>query len=395
MAVKLIKEEFNWLDVSNIKIENRLAVGGGEDSPRELIARSEDEAFIRQFVIDRHGAKYGAQRAYCWAEKGVWINALIDIGVLQQGIWIKKEIKENDKLVPDIVCPDPEKDQVDDYMAVFGYGEHFYRYLESLVYKEDWEIDLWIIENVQKSIINAKRADVLGMIYKDLAKMNIAALGPKDGFYVNAKAEVFVDCIKNVDFEHQEKVGISIESDAKLKFYKNQGVIQTDDKMEEKFTHPDGDVRSYAINPTLILNVSGGSKELKDGRDGESGPIVYKEEQIYTRQEVDIEIDFSGFTYVDGCNKELAIAILAAFVFVEAEVAYYNEETGAMRGYSSEFVVKATTEKNIIRIGDEVRSLVEKLLPKYEGELNKKRIQICEIGFIADVSWNTRLDDEN
>ena len=116
MALMLKSEMFEVFDVSEIKVEGKLAF---ERSDETIIPRNEDEAFIREFIAERGYGMIGSNKICQWPNLKDWIFIVWGVHEMQRQYWVRSEFLNGKIEPPDCMEPDQEKDQVTENESYF------------------------------------------------------------------------------------------------------------------------------------------------------------------------------------------------------------------------------------------------------------------------------------
>jgi hypothetical protein len=90
--------------------------------------------------------------------------------------------------------------------------------------------------------------------------------------------------------------------------------------------------------------------------------------------------------------------MISAAVEVYIEVTYRSlDDKNESETKRKQLIVKTEVEGRKQKIGSTVRNIVKECLPKSKkgGEMTYLKVQIGQIGWIADIEWNTRIEEND
>lgn len=396
MSLVLKSENFKIFDVSGIKVEGRLAF---EKNANNLVPRNEDEAFIKEFIRERGGSKIGGKKIKLWGSSEDWNSILWDIDSMHRYGWVKVEILKGKEELPDIVRPDPEKDQVDENYSYFTGYYSIERYIEDTVYKNkiDEHDEVWELPPMKDKTENKsgriKKLEEFAAIYKDFSKMRGLWLQPKNKLKLSFSCSLRFDDIKD-DSEYEQSVEkISAETTHSTEGYMEDGSLTLYDSPEVKYEDANGNERTHCFAGTIIyLEEHSYEKRIKDGKDSD-GRLKYKEVNTERRVAVDIEMDATDMKFLTDDGEELEWELKAAIFMATLEVRHHDFESN--KGYTSrkDFIVKADVQGMKIKVGENFRNKIMSEIPAMGGSRTRLSIQVFTFAWMGDIKWNMQIDD--
>lgn len=402
MALILESEKFEIFDVSEIKVEKKLAFERNEES---VIPRNEDEAFIREFIRERGGAKIGSDKICQWPSLTDWIRIVWGVYHLQGAYWIKTELLKGRSSPPDYVEPDPERDQVTEDESYFMTYAPIERYVEETCYKcasgekdGDWKFSNPVKENCL-SLSGVKRIDDFIDIYTDFSKMNGRWTGPREGCNISVSATAEFDDIKDDDDDKQSVKSITAEAS-----YNGTATIEDDGDMYPNgdiiatYQNANGNERTMNFTHSLIWYETLKEKRIKDGKEeDENGGVKQKYRTVRIKDKRTTDVELWTETQYDAGNGNLRDwKMISAAVNVVISVVYQSfSDVSAYERKTKELVVKTKVDGRKQIIGDYVRNIVKEHLPtsKKGGQMTELRVTIGQIGWMADIEWNNRISE--
>ena len=404
MALILESEKFEILDVSEIKVEKKLAFERNEES---VIPRNEDEAFIREFIRERGGAKIGSDKICQWPSLTDWISIVRGVYDQQRSYWVRMEILKGKSSPPDYIEPDPERDQVTEDESYFMTFAPIERYVEETCYKlaskeqnYDWKASNPVKENCL-SLSGVKRIDDFIDIYTDFSKMNGLWISPTKGCNISMSATAEFDDIKDDDDDTQSVKSITAEASYNgTATIENDGTICPNGDLRATYKDANGNERTMSLSNTMIWYETLEEKQIKDGKEkNENGGVKqkYKTVRIKDKRTMDVEL-WSDKPYDAGHGIEREWKMISAAVEVYIDVTYKSlDDKNESETKRKQLIVKTEVDGRKQKIGSIVRNIVKECLPKSKkgGEMTSLKVKIGQIGWIADIEWNTRIEEDD
>ena len=403
MALMLKSEKFEIFDVSEIEVKGKLAF---ERSDETIIPRNEDEAFIREFIAERGYGKIGSVKICQWPNLKDWIFIVWGVHEMQRQYWVRSEFLNGKIEPPDCIEPDREKDQVTENESYF-IGLPTERYAEETCYKRasSEQNDGWMSSNPNLenclSLSGVKRIDDFIDIYTDFSKMNGCWIGPRESCGISVAATEQFDDIKDEDDYTQsvEKIEVKASYDGTATI-DSDGDIHANADVRAEYTDANGNERTMSFSEGLIWMETLREKQIKDGKEeGENGAVKqkYKTVRMSRKRTVDLEL-WSDAKFEGSEGNERKWRMVSGIVVIYITVVYRSvSDTSETEEKRKQLVVKTKTEGGKQIIGDDVREIVKANLPKPKngGEMTRLTVNVGEVGWMADIEWNTRIEDDN
>lgn len=393
MSLSLTKENFTIFDVSGIKVEKRLAF---EKNANNLVPRNEDEAFIKEFIRERDGARIGPKKIMLWGARSDWNQILWEIEVLHHLGWVKDEILKGHEDLPDIVEPDHEKDQVEGNESWFSGFYSLDRYIEKTVYDTDNQDGAWELPSMSAKEENLsgriKKLDEFAAIYEDFSKMNGLWVSPIKGLNLSLSCDAVLGIIKDEDKDTQSIKSVNVSLEHSTGAVIEGGSLTLNNEAKINYTDPNGKEQTYTFSDNCIWEKIHNRVKIKNGRD-DKGNLKYQEVDRKSEIKVDIEMDATGSMYETKEGEKLEWDLKAAIFMAEIDVTYHDYDTNKGSAARMQFIVKADVEGKKIIAGENIRKKLEGKIPMLVGTMTKMSVRLYTFAWLADIKWNMRIDD--
>lgn len=391
MSLTVTSENFKIFDVSGITVEKKLAF---TKEAGNLVPRNEDEAFIKEFIRERGGAKIGGKKIIHWGSAEEWREILWGIDDLHRRGWIKDDILKGREELPDIIEPDPEKDQVEGNNSYFKGYYSVDRYVDNTVYKE--HDDAWEMQSMSNRTDNfsarVKKLDEFIAIYKDLSKMNGLWVQPVNGLEITMSCKAKLDDIRDDDRYSQSVQTVNVALNHSTAAHMKEGSLTLDSRAAVEYADANGDNQIYIFSDNCIWRVRNRyGVEIKDGKD-EDGALMYKKVDMNEEIKVDIEMNSEG-TYNTIEDEKLGWELKAAIFLVEITVNYHDYANNKSSMAIKQFIVKADVNAKKVIAGDNIRQKLEGKIPKLDGVMTSMVMNLHTVAWMGDIEWNMRIDD--
>lgn len=395
MSLVLKEENFKIFDVSGIKVKKKLAF---EKNEKNLVARNEDEAFIKEFIRERDGAKIGPQKIMLWGSALDWSRILWEIDTLHRCGWVKNDILKGREVLPDIVKPDPIKDQVEDDATHFSGFYSLDRYIEKTVYETTKHDEAWELPSMGTRTGNLsgriKKLDEFTAIYRDFSKMNGMWLQPKEGLKLSMSCSARLDDIKDDDEYNQSVDTISISLEHSTDATVDQGSLTIENPAKTEYKDANENIKTYQFSETCIWKKENHYQvKIKDGKDSE-GTLKYKEVKTESEIVVDVKMDTTNMMYETIEGEELQWDLKAAIFMVHVDVMYHDYETGKGSTAYREFIVKADVQDKNVIAGESIRNKLRGEIPELKGKMTSMQMHLSVFGWLGDIKWNMKIEEE-
>ena len=399
MGLILESEKFEIFDVSNVKVEEKLAL---ERKAENLVPRNEDESFIREFIAERGFGRIGSDKISQWARRVDWNAIAWAVSDMQHSSWIKTEYIESPDKMPDVVEPDPERDQVTDNESLFMGFYPIRRYSEKVCYEYEpgkqnpvWKFPDAYLKNGLPAC-GAKKLDEFIQIYTDFSKMNAIWVGPRGDMAISATATATFDDVMDEDKNTQSVKEISVTAridSAKANMVDGSFVVSQE--LTATYNDANGNEMRYSFDPITIwrkrINYE---KEIKDGKDSD-GKQKYKKVTLKEESKVDLTLDYGDMKYEEG-GYEKEWALKASIWMVQIDVSYHNFETGKGSQKKAQFIVKTKVDGKKVITGEDIRvALSERIPAANDGLMTGMSMELYTFGSAGDIAWNNRIKEES
>lgn len=376
--LEIESEDFEYYDVSGIKIEGKLALG--KNRGKECVIRSEDEAFIKEAIWERSGAVIGKQKITNWMDD-LWWKVMYNIDGMQKGgAWVRKEFLEGKQDLPEVILPNEDGYFTDGYMMEMA------KYIVYLG-KDEWpEID-------SSSCFRDKSHSEIYDVYRSIAKMRGLIVGPKGNFSGVSVEIKYKYYLKEEVEESKEKIKEMTAhgnvNGAEAYDYTADGTFYIDPSAEYEVKTQSGDVLKREQTLYTLYKRQMHTVKLKDGKDSE-GNQQYREEKAEEEYMESISVEAAGFgKFKDGaCEREWKLV----GAFGKLRVALEHTEGSS----HCEYIVAYDCSSSAMKINqDAVKRVIEKN-PVPKGDFVSVTVTIASgIALVGDIKWKMAIKKEN
>lgn len=398
MSLKLKSEIFKIFDVSEIKVEGKLAF---ERSDETIIPRNEDEAFIREFIAERDFGAIGSNKICQWPNLRDWKSIAWAVSDMQHFMWVRTEYLEGKATLPPVMEPDPERDQVTETESYFT-GNPLTRLATETSYKYEsgkqnvaWKFpDAYLGEHLSMS--GVKRIDDFIAIYNDFSKMNGVWATPEYSCLMSVRGKQEFDDIKDDDDYKQSVQSITVTASYDGKAIITDGDIGPESNIIGEYTDANGNERSMQFSPSLIWYETLGHKTIKDGKEkvDEYGNEKQKYKTVSVKRKRTVDVNLGSNANYSG---DKTWKMVSAAAEVRIEVTYTDFENDKSETLRKQLVVKSKIQERWQIINEETRAIIKEMVPKTRigGVMTGLRVTLGSIGWMIDVDWNTRIEADN